>query len=372
MARHSVPPSRPTPEFGYDDLLQVRHGVTGGKQISLVARGSPRHGFVLERHRRAPGEPHSIQRIDARDRAALAEFVAQDPYAAQLGDEYRAVLDALAAAADGPAEAAGPAGGQGSPGAPGASGAPAPAAPRAPERLPAYASECESDAELITLMRRITGACGAVQCFFHWFVYDERSGEVAAHHLLIGGDPAWAQQYVDRHWYLNDPAVAHAHDDTRPLRGSSLVMPSGHWLNRHGPLHGMRSHQFHPAHRRDVATIGVLHVSTAAEPPGGEEVLWAHRRPLRGLANELLEWQVLRRRRELAATLSLEARELQALRLVARGGSARHVAAELGIAERAAYQLFTAINRKLDSEHIKVSANKARQLGLLGDGYIQE
>ncbi|MCM2494311.1 helix-turn-helix transcriptional regulator [Burkholderia glumae] len=355
MARHSVSPSRPIPEFGYDDLLQVRHGVTDGKQIALVARGSPRHGFVLERHRRAPGEPHSIQRINAGDRAALAAFVAHDPYAAQLGDEYRAVLDALAAAE--PAEG---------------SGVAAPAAAHAPERLPAYASECENDAELIALMRRITGACGAVQCFYHWFMYDERSGEVSAHQLLIGGDPAWAQRYVDRHWYLNDPAVAHAQDDTRPLRGSSLAMPPGHWLNRQGPLHGMRSHQFHPAHRRDVATVGVLHVSTAAEPPGGEEALWAHRRPLRGLANELLEWQVLRRRRELAATLSLEARELRALRLVARGGSARHVAAELGVTERAVYQLFTAINRKLDSEHIKVSANKARQLGLLGDGYIQE
>ncbi|NIF74949.1 beta-lactamase family protein [Burkholderia sp. Ap-962] len=63
---------------------------------------------------------------------------------------------------------------------------------------------------------------------------------------------------------------------------------------------------------------------------------------------------------------------LAVLRLVARGGNARHVAEELGVGERAVYQLFSAINRKLDSEHIRVSADKARQLGLLGDGYIAE
>ncbi|WP_186162528.1 helix-turn-helix transcriptional regulator [Burkholderia gladioli] len=347
MARHSALPSYLSPDPDYDDALQIRHGVVGGVRLSLVARGDAERGFVFERHRRAPGEPVSIQRLDAGERAALAAFVAHDPFAAPLANEYRAVLDALETGL-----------------------ARAGAAPRLDE--PAYASECESDAELIALMRRVTAACDAAQCFFHWFVFDEPSGEPAVHHLLVGGDPAWAQRYTGGHWYLNDPALAAAREDTRPMRGSALALPAGHWLPRHGAAHGMGSHQFHPAHRRDVATVGVLHVSTPHPPPAGEDRLWAHRRQLRGLANELLEWQVLRRRRELADTLALEPREVQALRLVARGGNARHVAEELGVGERAVYQLFSAINRKLDTEHIRVSANKARQLGLLGDGYIAE
>ncbi|MET5116555.1 transcriptional regulator, partial [Burkholderia pseudomallei] len=68
--------------------------------------------------------------------------------------------------------------------------------------------------------------------------------------------------------------------------------------------------------------------------------------------------------------LSLAAQDVIALRLVARGGGARQVAEELRLDERAVYQLFTAINRNMDSKHIKSSATKAKRGGMLAEGYI--
>ncbi len=319
--------------------MQIRHGVVEGRRISLAVRGESSRGFLLERRSRGEGEPLSTQRIGACDAAAIAAFVEHDPYRLQLVNEYRAVLAAL-------------------------DPYPASAVRSAPPR---FASECDDEGLLIDLMRRVCATYGATHCFFHLFFVDEDSGDVAAHDLLVGGAPAWAQRYVHEHWHINDPAAAHARDDTWPLRAASLsALPFDHWLKRQAPAHGLNGSVFFPAHRRDVPAFGVLHV----DAPQGDETLWQNRRLLRGLADELLEWQVTQRRRQLAGSLSLGAQEVLALSLVARGGGARHVAEELMLGERAVYQLFTAINRKMNCEHIKISANKARHLGLLSEGYI--
>jgi len=300
---------------------------------------------MLERHCRSHDNPDSILRVDAQDGEAVAEFIKHDPYATQLDHAYRALLDALS--------------------------------PHEPlthaVALPGNSSECDSEAELSALMRHVCSASGAAYCFYHWFVAKEHDADFVAHDMLIGGPPAWAQRYVDQHWYLNDPALAHARDNTRPLRASSLAgLPADHWLNQYAQRIGLHSHLFFPAHRRDVATFGLLHVIAPLPAPHGEELMWRHSRQLRGLANELLEWRVLRSRRELAISLSLSYQEMLALQLVARGGGARHVAEELKVGERAVYQLFTLLNRKLDCSHIKVSASKAKHLGLLSEGYISK
>ncbi|WP_063534322.1 autoinducer binding domain-containing protein [Burkholderia sp. MSMB1589WGS] len=364
------------------DLARTRVGIVDGKRISLGVQGDALRGFVLERRCKSPGEPVSTQRVGLRDPAAVAAFVEHDPYAAQLGIDYRALLDVHRAAGDAglhgmlavhDARHAHAANDASDAYRPAERAAAAPAALAAPAAQPEFAVECEHDGALLALMRWICASCGATQCFYHWFVVDEDTGEFTTHDLLIGGAPAWAQRYVHQHWYLNDPAVAHARDNTQPLRGSALAeLPSDHWLNHYAQTQGLGSNVFFPAHRRDVSTFGLLHVATPLSAPHGEDALWRNRRVLRGLANEMLEWRVVRRRRELAQELSLAAQDVLALRLVARGGGARHVAEELRLDERAVYQLFTAINRKMDSKHIKSSATKAKRLGLLAEGYISK
>ncbi|MDN7673094.1 autoinducer binding domain-containing protein [Burkholderia oklahomensis] len=373
MARQSTSVSF---DLSSPDLARTRHGMVDGKRISLGVQGDAQRGYVLERRCRSPGEPVSTQRVGLRDPAAVAAFVEHDPYAVQLGLDYRALLDVYGAPdAAGWQDARPVQGARHAHDADGAGDASRPSGPvsAAPVAQPEFAAECEHDGALLALMRRVCASCGATQCFYHWFVVDEETGEFAAHDLLIGGAPAWAQRYVHQHWYLNDPAVAHARDNTQPLRGSSLAaLPADHWLNHYAQTQGLGSNVFFPAHRRDVATFGLLHVGAPLSAPQGEDALWRNRRVLRGLANELLEWRVVRRRRELAQELSLAAQDVLALRLVARGGGARHVAEELRLDERAVYQLFTAINRKMDSKHIKSSATKAKQLGLLAEGYISK
>ncbi|MBA3772355.1 MAG: autoinducer binding domain-containing protein [Ramlibacter sp.] len=340
MAR---PPRSAPADRAAADTVQVRHCVVDGKRISLSVRGNDKRGFRLERRCRSPGEPVSIQHLDLRDSGQVAEFIEHDPYADELGIEYRCVLGAL-----GNRDA----------------GANVP--------RPEFAFECENEGELAALMRSVCEACGATHCFYHWFVVDEQEeAEFESHHLLVGGPPAWAQRYVHQHRYLNDPAVAHAREDSQPLRGSALVsLAPEHWLNQDGRSHGLCSNVFLPAHRRDNSAFGLLHVSAPLAAPQGEEALWAHRRLLRGLADELLEWRVMRLRQELARELSLTYPEVLALRLVASGGSARHVAEELNLGEREIYQLFIAINRKMNSKHIKSSANKAKQYGLLAEAVL--
>jgi DNA-binding CsgD family transcriptional regulator len=307
-------------EHAPPDAVQVRQAFIEGKRLSLSVLGDGARGFRLEQ-----------------DAAQVAAFIDEDPYAAQLKNDYRAVLDTVA---EGEWQAG-------------------------DARGPEFASECENERDLLVLMRRIAKNCGAAHCYYHWFVAAEEGTDFARHEVLVGGAPAWIQRYVHHHWYLNDPAVAHARENTQPLRGSALKLAPNHWLNQEAPALGLGSSLFFPAHRRDDSTFGVLHVSTPWPAPRGEDPLWRNRRVLRGLADEFLEWRVLRGRQELARQLSLSYTEVVALRLVERGGSARHVAEELQIGERAVYQLFVAINRKLNSKHIKSSASKAKQCGLL-------
>lgn len=316
----------------------MRQSFVDGKRISLAVRGNATRGFRLERRSASPGEPVSTQYLDLQDSTAVAAFIEHDPYAPQLTNDYRAVLPLEAPQQQHPA--LGP--------------------------QPEFASDCENERELLLLMRGICEALGASQCFYHWFVLDEQSIDFETHDLLVGGAPAWSQRYVHQHWYLNDPAAAHARDETRPLRGSALTsLPTSHWLRQQAQTHGMGSHVFFPAHRRDDPMFGLLHVSTPLAPPQGEDPLWRHRRTLTGLADELLDWRVTRVRQALARRLSLSSTEVQALRLIESGGSARHVAEELKIGERAVYQLFLTINRKMDSRHIRSSASKAKRYGLL-------
>jgi DNA-binding CsgD family transcriptional regulator len=328
-------------EHAPPDAVQVRQALVEGKRLSLSVLGDGARGFRLERRRVASGEPVSVLHVDLQDTAMVQAFMEADPHAAQLKNDYTAVLDTVAEGDWRPGD----------------------------RREPEYASECENLRDLLVLMRRVSRSCGAAHCFYHWFVAPEDDGDggadIARHEVLVGGAPAWIHRYTHNHWYLNDPAVAHARENTQPLRASALALAPQHWLNQDAPALGLGSSLFFAAHRRDDATFGVLHVSTPWPAPRGEDPLWRNRRVLRGLATELLEWRVLRGRQELARQLSLSYTEVMALRLVERGGSARHVAEELKICERAVYQLFVAINRKLNSKHIKSSASKAKQCGLL-------
>ncbi|AOJ73057.1 MULTISPECIES: helix-turn-helix transcriptional regulator [Burkholderia] len=328
------------------DVTQERNGVVGDKQISLRICGDAAQGYLLERHHAAPRQPSFVQRLDLFDGATVTSFIEHDPYSVELESLYRAVV-----------------------------GVPENTVESTEYKAiqPEFASECVSESGLLTVMRNTAAECGATNCFYHYFRIDEKTGNLKNHELLIGGTPVWAHRYVHRHWYLNDPAIAHARNDTRPLRASTLAtLPSDHWLNQQTQLLGLASNVFFPAHRRDDDTIGLLHVSSSLPPAQGEEIIWRNRRTLRGLATEMLEWKVTAQRQMLAREMSLSRRELVALRLVGRGGNARHVAEELQLDEHAVYQLFTSINKKMNSSHIKTSANKAKQLGFLAEGYISE
>lgn len=318
------------------EFIQERNCVVGTKRISLKVLGGAAQGFSLERHCSAPHEPTFIHRLNYEDATTIESFIKSDPYSMELRLHYRSILNipdctqAIRSAS------------------------------------PSFSSDCSSESDLLTLIRRVCSEHGAATFFYHWLKFDNKTGDLDHHELLIGGAPAWAHRYVHQHWYLSDPIIEHARHDTRPVRLSALASSRGdHWLHHESKSLGLLSNVFFPAHRRNDDTLGVLHVSSPVAPPKGEGALWESRRIFRGFANEILEWKIIREYKTLAREINLNQHEVAALQLVVRGGNARHVAEELALQERDVHQLYSAINRKMNSTHIKISANKARRYGFL-------
>ena len=120
----------------------------------------------------------------------------------------------------------------------------------------------------------------------------------------------------------------------------------------------------------DNCELGLVQRRAGAEPLGLLRFAGAPLRSfLRALAADLLDWRMMRQQIGLIRQFDLTREYLTILWVIDRGGEAQHVASELDISIGAVYRLFRKINEKMDCRHIRASAHKAKQLGLLG-GYI--
>lgn len=324
-------------KFYPENSGETRRRTIGMRRISVSLVGTKAHGYLFERREDSPSRPISSMYVDPSDAVLMSEFIRADPLSIHLKDLYDGLWERIKRGE--------------------------PSSKCAASQN--FSSDCASELELMRLLANASRQYGAEFYFYHRFAVNDRTREIERHAILIGGSARWAHRYVENHWYLNDPILAHSLVETRPLRGSSVRgLSAGHWLLQQTAQYGVASNVFFPAHGRADGTIGLLHVGTSEAAPRGEEMLWHNRRVLRGLAAEIMDWYVERERREALGAWALTDAQLAALRLVARGGSARHVARELGMDERAVYRLFAKINHTMDCAHIKISANKAMKFGL--------
>ncbi len=327
------------------DVLMTRHVMIEQTRITFRLRRAPSAGFVLERESINSQGSATIQFVPFGENPVTRTFIDGDPYTEKLQGAYHLLLNEAERQSVHGASVGG-------------------------ARL-ANIADASNEAQLFEPVHRACAAAGAENWFYYWFTLDANEHDIVRQDILVGGNGAWPQLYTFRHGYLSDPAVAYARADASPARRSQLyrLLPRDHWLNVDASAYEIQAGVFFPAHHRTRSTFGLLHVSTSLREAGAEERLWENRPLLRALAADLLDWRMMRQQSGLIRQFDLTQEYLTILWVIDRGGEAQHVASELGISIGAAYRLFRRINEKMDCRHIRASAHKARQLGLLG-GYI--
>lgn len=334
-----------TTDHPSSDIVMTRHVTIEQTRITFRLRRMPGAGFVLERESASRHGSATIQLVPFGENPVARTFIDGDPYTEKLQGAYHLLLNETKR--------------QGTYG----------VSPYA--SFPTSIADANNEAELFDLVHRACAAAGADNWFYYWFTLDANERDIVRQDILVGGNGAWPQLYTFRHGYLADPAVAYARADASPARRSSLyrMLPRDHWLNVDASAYEIQAGVFFPAHHRTRSTFGLLHVSTSAREAKGEERLWESRPFMRALAADLLDWRMMREQRGLIRQFELTPEHLTILWVIDRGGEAQHVASELDISIGAVYRLFRRINEKMECRHIRASAHKAKQLGLLS-GYL--
>ncbi len=223
-----------------------------------------------------------------------------------------------------------------------------------------------NEAEVMTIAGRVLSQLGGRSYTYRWLQVDDKAGSIAVQRCLVGCHPGWMHTYVKRQWYRQDPFVEYARRNGAPALGGDIAaLGNGHWGRDVATRYGFRSTVVCPAHPPSGPVVGLLQVGNELPPDKGEQALWEHRVLFRALAEEMLDWGILRQRREEASRVDLEPRELAALRLLRAGRTACHVAENLGVSERTAYGIFRKINDKLGVSHIARAVETAAEKGLI-------
>lgn len=193
-------------------------------------------------------------------------------------------------------------------------------------------------------------------------------GRTTHYRFLVGCDPEWIQIYQHRHWYSNDPYLHYARSNGTPTVGSRIPKTSAGQRDmcETAKKYGFRSNMVVPAYARATSLMGVLHVANdIALEDGGEERLLQWQTLLRAMAMSLLDARIAASRTHMVAKLSLDERDLTALRLVLAAEPAQDVAKFFGLSVASIYALYARINEKMGANRINEAARLAQQYDLL-------
>ncbi|MDO4683355.1 MAG: autoinducer binding domain-containing protein [Lautropia sp.] len=228
-------------------------------------------------------------------------------------------------------------------------------------------ASCEKEGVLHRVLRRVMAGMDIRQFLFCTFSVGAE-GACSHHHFLVGCAPGWMQLYQQRHWYHNDPFLAHARAQARPALGSQLPCQSvgQQQMREMAARYGFRSCMVVPAHDSTHVFVGALLVANEDDPrEGGEARLWRWQVLLRALSTILLEQRLSVHQRDLLQAWQLGARDLDMLALVSDGLAAHEVAARLSLSVSTVYAAYARLNEKLGVARIQESARLVRQYGLL-------
>ncbi|HEX7906653.1 MAG TPA: autoinducer binding domain-containing protein [Paraburkholderia sp.] len=239
-----------------------------------------------------------------------------------------------------------------------------------PVRLIGELSSCTTVGVLLSKARTIVAGLGGTQFTYQWIRFDNANaatGDPVETRYLVGCRLGWMQQYIARLWYMNDPCVMYARTNVAPALTSHVtVHRADHWLFTEARMHGFASGIVVPSHMHGHGLVGLLHVSNSLRAPAGEDRLWRNRVLFRAMSSELLDWHVSQVRQNALARYDLSEEETQILRTLRDGGSASHVADQLGVSVHTVYKtIYQRITRKTGATRITEAVEKAAAHGLL-------
>ncbi|USX11206.1 helix-turn-helix transcriptional regulator [Paraburkholderia fungorum] len=280
----------------------------------------------------------------------LSDFAAADPYETRLQGSYDRIRQKYAAAVEGDRPRADGTGD--------------------PVKLIGDLSTCATEGALLSTVRAIVADLGGTQFTYQWIRFDganPATGDPLETRYLVGCRLGWMQQYIAKLWYMNDPCVMYARTNVAPALTSHVnVHRTDHWLITEARKHGFASGMVVPSHMHGHGLVGLLHVSNSLRAPAGEEVLWDNRVLFRAMSSELLDWHVSQVRQNALAKYDLSEEETQILRTLRDGGTASHVADQLGVSVHTVYKTFyQRITRKTGATRITEAVEKAAAHGLL-------
>jgi DNA-binding CsgD family transcriptional regulator len=237
-------------------------------------------------------------------------------------------------------------------------------------RLIGELSMCATEGALLSTVREIVANLGGTQFTYQWIRFDganPATGDPLETNYLVGCRLGWMQQYIAKLWYMNDPCVMYARTNVAPALTSHVnVHRADHWLITEARRHGFAGGIVVPSHMHGHGLVGLLQVSNALRAPDGEELLWDNRVLFRAMSSELLDWHVSQVRQNALARYDLNEEETQILRTLRDGGSASHVADQLGVSVHTVYKtIYQRITRKTGATRITEAVEKAAAHGLL-------
>lgn len=222
-----------------------------------------------------------------------------------------------------------------------------------------------SQEEVEEILQRLAESVGASRWVFiaHEQADDDDQERV---HILDGGLDGFAEQYVERRWYLIDPQLHHARDSGVVRWGWQHDLTPGQREMK--ALWEARGHQgiaVFPAHGPWRGIAGALYFGFDT---GGESMPFSvhmMRHAVRSLSIEVLHWVVKRSYLREVGPIELTPIERQILQLDRLGCTVKQTAEALQVPARDIQRMVHVLNAKLHVNHKRQAARLAVMAGVL-------
>lgn len=226
---------------------------------------------------------------------------------------------------------------------------------------------CPDELCVLKLIRAMLEPANITSFLFIFHSLNPSNSSVANYRLQIGCRSEFAQLYVARKWYVNDPAILHARKSSAVAMLDELPLTSAgqHDMREASRRMGFRSAIVIPAHSGHSGRFGVFVAGADAAPPEQDRVLLAHRIALRSMAMELLDWWTGFTREEARRRLALSDLELMILSLQRREYRGSDIASELNVSAKTIHNAVRTIKEKFGAASIGMALSAAEAYGLI-------
>lgn len=210
------------------------------------------------------------------------------------------------------------------------------------------------ESELTECLKALVTALGGESYVFVSLQPGPSTANRATHRFLIGCRPEWCQMYNAKKWFMTDPFLEYARNNTAPISGSEIVPETQgqREMLAAASNNGFRSGIVVPVHTNASERMGVLYIGSEDSQATGEKRLTAHRLYFRALAMELLDWSIRMAKREILEAHGITEFDLRVVAYLKCGFTAQDIARETDVSVQTVYRNFRAIKDKLGVSHI--------------------